>query len=307
MKTVTNVTDVIESKNNISRKLWDVFSERYDASHMRPQTSGWWVRLGIWIGTISAVALSGLITVPTFRIIFSVTGSSRLEQFSGGVLGFITVDIVLFFMTWFAVTLTYRPKARKGELDATLILKWAWSAAAFDFLVTVLSNLFFVLQGYHLFSMSDGAGHLFSFVVAVALGFAAPIQALACSTILALMPLQHIVELEEYEELKAKAFARFEKKQGANLDLSDLMEKTFQIEEKPLSILSNRTDNGRTNGRTGRHGYDYMSNASDKVRAYLLNNPDDMDMRVRELADIIGVGKSTVASVRRDMLESGEI
>jgi predicted GIY-YIG superfamily endonuclease len=45
----------------------------------------------------------------------------------------------------------------------------------------------------------------------------------------------------------------------------------------------------------------YTSNASDKVRAYFEQYPEHTNWRVRELAEVIGVGKSTVSSVRKEL------
>ena len=52
---------------------------------------------------------------------------------------------------------------------------------------------------------------------------------------------------------------------------------------------------------------DYKSGAAVRVREYLKLNPEDANMNVRELADKIGVGKSTVSAVRADMKKRGEL
>jgi hypothetical protein len=61
---------------------------------------------------------------------------------------------------------------------------------------------------------------------------------------------------------------------------------------------------GQSDGQNGRAGYGYnrTSNAADKVRGYLEQNPDDIQLSVRQLADMLGVGKSTVADARREFI-----
>jgi len=64
-----------------------------------------------------------------------------------------------------------------------------------------------------------------------------------------------------------------------------------------LSVHSDSMD-GR--GRTG-YGYGRAANASEIVRAYLAEHPDDVDAPVRVLASKLGVGKSTVSAVQREV------
>lgn len=65
---------------------------------------------------------------------------------------------------------------------------------------------------------------------------------------------------------------------------------------RPVSAeLSAADGHGRATGQ----GYNKRTDARDIVRQHLADNPEDFDLSVRELADKLKVGKTTVSDVRR--------
>lgn len=76
----------------------------------------------------------------------------------------------------------------------------------------------------------------------------------------------------------------------------------LEKEAKDIVRAQNTVSVSVESGRTSAFGYSKKSDAKDIVRAHLDKHPSDIDKTVRELADILGVGKTTVSDVKRELL-----
>jgi hypothetical protein len=170
--------------------------------------------------------------------------------------------------------------------------------------IMVIFNIYYVLS-----SNGIALHDWIRIVIFLFIGTSAPVVAFLTGEIWAIDKIKHDVRLRKQNEIYNEAYQEWEiglvnswnsqkKKWGGqvNISVSEPVQSDGQMDGQRL-MLSNRTDNGRTNG----HGYDYVSNASDKVRAYFMENPEHKGWKVRDLAEVIGVGKSTVSSVRKEM------
>lgn len=75
-------------------------------------------------------------------------------------------------------------------------------------------------------------------------------------------------------------------------------QRTTQV--RPLPTVQDAGTNGHRNIGHGT-GYEKDMSAPDKVRKHLEDNPQDADLSVRELGERLGVGKSTVHNVMKEM------
>jgi hypothetical protein len=104
-------------------------------------------------------------------------------------------------------------------------------------------------------------------------------------------------EMVQWEDELRRAWQANKAKFGGRVSVT--VERPSEASEARLLSTSAYTDTDRQR-QTG-SGYVRVSSAVDKARQWLTDNPDKADMPVRELADMIGVGKDSVAKARKEM------
>lgn len=114
-------------------------------------------------------------------------------------------------------------------------------------------------------------------------------------TMLAVISVQ---SLTHYMALRVSEIQDDLKRRMANLKAAATRQRAREARlSAPVSVqVSTQTDTRQTGS-----GYVRVSSAVEKARQYLADNPDKADMPVRELADIIGVGKDSVAKARKEL------
>ena len=308
------ILELIEQQNEINEKAWVTFSEDYERRNPQPEVkkNTMWFR-AIAIGSIASLTVSGSFTIPAFFNISMATGTLQVVAFFVGFFGFVMVDVMAMIGSHKLVDLAYRPQALAGKVDNRLMIVFVSVMTAFAFVVGVTSNLYYMMYGFGvLVDGSQGLQNLAVFL-GVLMALAPPILSSATGAIIALEPLQTIIEREAYEKARNSAWGRFKSKQGITLDIDKLteryMDKAMDRLEAPVSEVSVADTGGRTgwtngtasaNGRTGGQA-DGQADASAQVQRYFEEHPADRGKSVRELAEIIGVGKTTVAKVKREL------
>lgn len=231
----------------------------------------------------SAAVLSGVHTVPTvFNTIEVNEIITPLVRSIASLLSFVAVELAIFISAYAAI--------RGSKVFVTIVL-------ATSFIVAIVSNLQSVSR-----ALSGSGAGVGTLVVIVALGVGMPLIALMAGKMFVDMhranrTMALRTEHEYTEAWKAfeaeilSAYEAFERKQdrrtGRTLDIH------------PVRADIGRTDSGQGVQRPSGFGYDRSSDAKDKVKTHLEDHPEDFQMSVRTLADKLGVGKSTVADVRK--------
>lgn len=286
MTNQNNTHDAIQEITRIAKlkeALWSKHKKEYELTHPRPSNINRWLFACLVLGTFAAIIMSGMLTVPTFRLALEQSEANISTQNTGGVAGFIMTDIFAFALTLFIVRSRYRPLALKGEFDASVLNNWATKALGFSFFVQVTSNMFFVFQGYEVIPLDSFVWRGFSFVVASSLALASPIMALAGSTMLALIPLQNIVERQAYEDSMLNSFRRkgYDKKLGLVDSLSHVLQ-TPQTNRLSIPMQTDRqtmqTGTGLQTGQTDRKSKSMIA------LEFLQDNPDKAALSSRKLA-----------------------
>jgi len=124
--------------------------------------------------------------------------------------------------------------------------------------------------------------------VAVLLGSGAPLMA----------TLSGAVFVDVYRAYRAAKMRAERKHKEARIAWDTVINREFSRAQKASKQSVRKVSNGQT---PSGYGYSRTSDAKEVVRTHLEANPGDFSLSVRELADKLGVGKSTVADARRDM------
>lgn len=298
------ILEIIEQQSKIDEQAYKAFDDDYTRRNPIPDSNNRLLLGGMFLGLVASLTLSGLMTIPAFMTALDAAGVWKPLSFTGGVAGFIAVDLVMFFSTYYLVNTYYKPKALSGKVDVSELMKSFGVSAVFGFIVSAGSNIYFVMIGYNVIQVDTQIGLIASFLVGILLAFAPPIQASATGSILALLPLTTLMEREAYERSKNASWHRYKSKRGLSLNIEQLTERYLDNAmdrlSEPVSVqVSEQTDSRQTSGQ----GYERVASATDAAIAYLTANPDAMGLSLRELADIIGVGKDSVSKAKRELTE----
>jgi len=240
-----------------------------------------------------------------------VSGSRTIVEFGGGVTGvagFVMLELGIVSYAYIRTRVDYTEE-RHGHVK-TLINRGMWLA----FAVAVAANLHNTLKtsGFEWQPLDLG--------IAVMLGFSAPVLAFISGDVAGMLSAvdayrqkkadkEHNASLVAYREKLNDSWSR--EKPRWHIKIEPVQQADGQVisahaQNNPvLSAVQYRTDTDGQDGQSGQSGHGYgagyskHSDARQKVMAYLTANPDDLNMKVRDLAEKIGVGKSTVADIVR--------
>lgn len=270
------------------------FRQIYEQTHpypVAPQARAqrdWFGRAALWAVMVAAVIVSGSHTVTVFSI-----GKTGVV---GGA-AFVMLEVGLFIFSFVYTRDTYRSR------DDVQVLGYLKRGMQVTFFVLLSGNVSDVMQ-----NNGFATGQLWvvvSFVVSMSVALSAPIVAWIVGHTLAMLLVQDGAldrkAQSDYDKAKSEWTEEFmhvwnanKARWNANVNITVAREALPVQLVRP--VLSERTvDSGQ--------GYRRDSNASKTVHEYLDANPDAIGLPVRELAERIGVGKSTVAKVLAEKKE----
>lgn len=253
-----------------------------------------------WKQWAMAATLIGAVIVSASHVIPVFLGKEEISDiFSDGLIdGIITMIIALaiFVMGEMALVVFAYSATENGANHETMktVNNFTKVGVIFIAIILIAANVYYTLQ-YRTdidADFSDIWG-IFRVGIFLLVGAAAPIIALIVGEILAVDVLKNAAanrrELQSYEEnLRSwneslqTAWNRVKGKWGGNVDIQPL-------KQEPVYLSASE--------QTDRQGH--VSKATDKAYQWLSENPDMQGKPVRELAEIIGVGKDSVAKAKK--------
>ena len=245
----------------------------------------WWLQIVVVVMFVCAALMSGVHTVPTVR-----EGMPDDSMFSDAVKDLIAYgSFAAFELSVFSASYALLRRASA----------WVWLTLAVAFLVMVASNL---LQVTRAFAAEGDPG---TQLVAVIVGVGAPLVALLSGKILVDIHRTNAHQDSEattrYEaackQFDADVLTAFEKQQKRTVRQAPTPSAQRPLQQTPDTPADADTD-GREHG-TGQ-GYTKRTDAREAVHAFLKDNPAAANLTVREIADLLKVGKTTVADVMKD-------
>lgn len=228
-----------------------------------------WISYWI-IVAIGAAIFSGVHTLPTAEMTIEDNVSYRAEL---ALTAIIIVEFSIF-----------------GSAAGRHYIKWLKYLLIISLGVALIGNL---SSSYT--AVAHNGGDWLNQLAGVLLSIIAPITAFAAGEVLhfqidSLNQRRKEADIEyqvAWKEVEAKINAAYTK---------------LEKEAKDIVRAQNTVSVSVESGRTSAFGYSKKSDAKDIVRAHLDKHPSDIDKTVRELADILGVGKTTVSDVKRELL-----
>lgn len=268
------------------------FRRTYEAMYPYPDKPkhearrDWLMRAALVVIMIGAAVVSGDHTINVF---------ARDKPVWVGVSAFAMLEVSLFVLSFYVTREKYRSR------DDIQVVGYMGKGIIVAFVVLLLGNFSDVMQ-----SNGFATGSLwtaFKFIISTGIALSAPAMALIVGHVLAMLFVQDMVSdrriHQEYEAL-CKAWAEgFEQAWRAQKSRWGATV-TVEIDRDVLPVQSVRPALSERTMDSGQ-GYKRDSSASNTVREYLDMNPEAIHLPVRELADTIGVGKSTVAKVLSEM------
>lgn len=235
-------------------------------------------------------ALAALVVMVVASVI--VSGSRTVPEFGGGLVGYAAFCMVEMGIVAYAFirTRTDYNEARHATVK-TLVNRGMWLA----FSVGVGANL------HHELKKAGVDWNVLNWVIASLLAIAAPVLAFIAGDVLGMFAVRDNQRQRAADERYETAFKEWldglnnswnaqKGRMGVRIEVESETRPALVSDVRPLST-------GQA-GQIGHgSGYKRESRAASLVRSHLDSNPADSTLSVRELADKLSVGKSTVANV----------
>lgn len=210
-----------------------------------------------------------------------------------------------------------REKYQSREVDSRHMLRYMTAGVWLAVFVMAAGNIqdVFMVAGF-----ADGSLWLvINFGISVAVALSAPLMVLIVSHVLAMLYVKDLAfdrraELDYEEKVKAwhddmlRSWQPQKRRYGATVDINVSSPSAGQLDGRTadniLPALSVRTgaDGQRTDSG---HGFERNAKGKEIVRQHLTEYPEDVTAKVRELAERLGVGRTTVSEVQREFKAGG--
>lgn len=249
------------------------------------------------VATTDKVVIVGLVLMVLASVI--VSGSRTINEFGGGIVGFAAFAMLEISIVIYAYIRTKRhyDKARhkslKKQMTAGILMALA---------VATVANIHAIAKENNVY-VAEWVDTIILLLVAIS----APILAFVSGDILGM----EAVAAQNKQENADKVYERKMRTWKAGLNRSWEREKAKLGVEIRVSAPDGRTGHGDNvrplsalpDGQNHGYGQGYQrrTDAQDTVRSHLEAHPEDMALTVRELADKLNVGKTTVSDVIRSL------
>jgi hypothetical protein len=283
--------DLLTERNNRVRVTFD---KDYENANPRPNSDDTLTVYGIYAGLGGALILSGLFTIPAFMIVLSVTGMQMGFQVVGGVAGFIAIDVFLVIAAGAVIRMDWKFNTQKEKTFSNISKVRAImnGAAIFGFVVSVSSNLYFVIIGYEVIAQESLVFKGVSLAVGLLLAFSPAVQSVATGSLFALMPLTDEIAGIEWRNEREAYWKRVRKQHYGYQDLSDAIERLsaetdfmnvheiHETPEKPKKLSPKRL----------------------LVHEYLNEHSSSLTMPILEFANVVGVSNGLASEERNNWI-----
>lgn len=277
------------------------FTRIHESKYPRPS------KAVIKTDVVSRLIIIALAIVMSAAVI--VSSSRTVDEFGGGLLGFIAFIMIEGGIVVYAL-FRARRTANKERLQKTL--KWATAGLVLTFVIGVGANIDDALTKKGVV-LPSAVSTIINLLVAIS----APTLAFISSDVLAIELMATEIRRREAEAIYDeqckgwqdnlnRSWASKQRDWGVQIKVEATDGRT-DTKQGQLSALSaadgQRTDtDGQSHGYG--QGYTKRTDARTRVEEYLNTNPDAISLTARELAKIIGVGKTTVSEVIKDMKDA---
>ena len=301
----SDVAERFEEAYSAFRRTYETMNPPPEKPEIVEGHSFGWKQVGMLCGLLGSLVVSGSHSIPVFVGMDNVT---PLTIFIG-ISAFLMVELGIIVFAYS----TTEQQHKTGESIRNRVKKYTRNGLYFIVTVAVLANVVNVLE--HNVAIPDDviiqtAWSSVRIVIFLAVGISAPVMAFLTGEILAVDVLEHRshyskilaayeVKLAEWQDGLNRSWASQKKKWGATIDIDNRVQRLSSVgdatDRDNLSVYNGQTD------RQTLDTYNRVGDATDRAIQYLESNPDDMGMTLRELANIIGVGKDSVSKAKKHL------
>lgn len=293
----------IENQVQIAEAGYQAFRRMYAQTNRPPQRKPYVSRIGmvrnaLIVIMIASSAVSASHTIPTFAG----------ENASGiGIVIGILVGIAAFFMSEVALaTFAYvgvQRHYRDTEKEPSSLKRLIFMGVLVPFVVMGAANLNHVFNSNGIVIPQE-----IRTAILLAISLSAPFMGYISGEVFAMYEVIDRVDESKYEVIQSDLQERWEEKCRAawGKNKSDYGGK-IRVEPMPvpqLSAVQGQDRTGQDSGHGYGTGYTKQSDAREAIREHLRLNPEDMNMKVRDLADKLGRSKTSVGEVMKEMRDA---
>lgn len=261
----------------------------------------YYARLAIGGVMIAASVVSASHTIPVFAGDMDGTWVEGIIHLFVGIAAFVMGEMALASYAYTGVMRHFRDT---GEEPASLkaLLRWGVGVPVVIMVAANVSHQFQTSGEYIDPRIMSG--------IRLAIALAAPLMAYISGEVFATFEVGDRIDEAKLEKENADAESAWEDRCRAAWDRNKhLYGGKIRVEPVPVPQISvsapvsavRGADGQRTDNHGYGTGYTKRMDARDMIRTHLQENPDDLSMTVRELADKLGRSKTTVAEVMKEM------
>lgn len=292
--------DAMDQQALIGEKGYQIFSRMYALTNPKPDSAPYqkhnnWTRYAIGGVMVASSIVSANHTIPTFAG-DDKQGIALLFGIVAGVAAFFMSEMALATFAYYGVLRHYR--AHQTEPKS---IQWLVGGGVFIPLIVMASaNIFHEFKSNGLYIIP-----LIETVITLAISLSAPIMGYISGEIFAALEVNDRIdqakylfdqkqEQEKWEEKCRAAWGRSKGNYGGNI----------RVENAPIPLLSNtlseQTDNRQTDRQSGA-GFTRVSTAVEIARQWFTDNPEKINLPLRQLEVEIGVGKDSINKARKEI------
>ena len=288
------------------------FARVYEVQHPRPvmqaQNTGVFgaKHIGLLLALVGSIIVSASHTIPVFLGVQTIMDVTLGAELAIALAAFVMIEIGIVTFAYSATESAVNRDEVHRVRAFTNAGKWFIAAVMF------VANVYYVLQINVIPADAGGVWSAIRVVIYLAVGASAPVVAFITGDILAIDVLKHRSRQtraqEQYDAQLAtwidalnEQWNKQKGKWGANVDIQVSTPKKTQTDAHQLSSTVSQVSSQATDTRQTGYGYTRVSTAIETAKAYLIEHPEAIDLSVRELADVIGVGKDSVARAKKEL------
>lgn len=275
-------------------KAYEAFRSTYEKKNAPPvkpevRSEHYWLKGFLVLLMVASMIVSGSRTIPEF-------GESLPNDVTGlivGVAAFFMLELGIIVYPFVRTALYYDDEKHKGIKRLLGMGKWL------ALVVVVAANLHHMLttNGYHIPTANE--------VMITTLSIGAPILAFIAGDTLGMLMVRDNHRRRKAEEEYKAEYETYIGELNARWNREQKSWGVHITNERP-ETSNVQSSNGQSNGQqslptSSTLGHTKAPDASKTVKDYLEQNPEAMSLPARELASLLGVGKSTVANVQKEL------
>lgn len=304
---------IVDQHTERYEKAWAAFNRLYVLERPMPQAPKWhvglpWLMLPFGIIAACGIALSALRTAPVFRqIAVPLVGESfALVE---AALAVVVIEVAIVIMRYVLIV----QKSEDGKLNTDDLRAWMRYGFWLAFAVAILANLYASIK--HVPVVAPVAPVL-DLVIALAVGVSAPMLAFISGDILASLYLRSErrraelrarfdASLTDWQDARERSWNARKGDYGLRLKVDNLstpVSSSIPAIPMELPLEANR----KTVPSVSTLGHSKKPNARQLTEEYFDQHADAGQQNPLEIAQRLGVGKSTVYAVRAERAAESE-